>query len=336
MNKAPGLKIIFLIFFIFIFSIILYSIWYLQLEKITTEELKSIQNSLLSKNIELTWEKATKSGFPYRIEKELNNISLKFNNTKISTKKLKIIYQPWNKKHIMFLIPNDIKVLNDRKKIIINNSNLLASLTIDKFFMGRVSIVSDKITFNLKNNNYNFRQIEMHLQSRETDDLQFAILIEKSSLPPLFIKKNAINKLYINGNFLKYKNLDINNYLDWFFKEGGIEIESFKLDFNQTNITGNAFISLDKNFDIQNTLSISSNKLSNILILLEKNNYISKNTSAKTDLIINAIEVASEISNKQAVFSISIQNGYLYLMGIKLIKVPNLKKYLYTIPALPK
>ncbi|MDB9971882.1 hypothetical protein OAE09_04415, partial [Alphaproteobacteria bacterium] len=65
-------------------------------------------------------------------------------------------------------------------------------------------------------------------------------------------------------------------------------------------------------------------------------NYISKNTSAKTDLIINAIEVASEISNKQAVFSISIQNGYLYLMGIKLIKFPNLKKYLYTIPALPK
>ena len=335
MNKAPGLKFIFLTFFIFIFSITLYLVWYFQVEKITTQELKSIQNSLLSKNIELNWEQASKSGFPYRIEKELNNISLKFNNTKLSTKKLKIIYQPWNKKHIMFLIPNDIKVLKDRKKLIINSSNLLASLTIDKFSTGRLSIMSDKMIFNFKNNIYDFGQIEMHLQTRETDDLQFAILIKKSSFPPIFIKKNAISKLYINGKFLKYKNLDINNYLDWFFKEGGIEIENFKLDFNQTNITGNAYISLDKNFDIQNTLSISSNKLSNILILLEKNNYISKNTSTKTDLIINAIEVASEISNKKAVFSISIQNGYLYLMGIKLIKVPNLKKYLYTIPALP-
>ena len=56
MHKAPGFKIIILIFFIFILSIILYSVWYFQIEKITTHELKSIQKSLLNKNIELTWE----------------------------------------------------------------------------------------------------------------------------------------------------------------------------------------------------------------------------------------------------------------------------------------
>ena len=328
MNKAPGLKIIFLIFLIFIFSIILYSIWYLQLEKITTQELKSIQNSLLSKNIELTWKKATKSGFPYRIEKELNNINLKFNNTKFSTKKLKIIYQPWNKQHVIFLIPNDIKILSDNKKIIINNSNLSASLTKNKSSTRRLSIVSDKIIFNFKNNIYDFRKVEIHLQARETDDLKFAVLIEKSSFPPVFIKNKKINKLYINGDILKYKNLDINNYLDWFFKEGGIEIKNFKLDFNATNVTGNAFVSLDKNFDLQNTLSISSNKLNNIIILLENNNYISKSTSTKAGLIINAVELSSEISNKKAIFNINIKNGHLYFMGIKLIKVPNLKKYL--------
>ena len=328
MNKAPGLKIIFLIFIIFIFSIILYSVWYFQVRKITTQELESIKHSLLNENIELTWEQSTESGFPYRIEKELNNINLKFNNTKFSTKKLKIIYQPWNKQHIIFLIPNEIKILSDNKKIIINNSNLSASLTKNKSSTRRLSIVSDKIIFNFKNNIYDFRKIEMHLQARQTDDLKFAVLIEKSSFPPVFIKNKKIKKLYINGDILKYKNLDINNYLDWFFKEGGIEIKNFKLDFNKTNVTGNAFVSLDKNFDLQNTLSISSNKLNNIIILLENNNYISKSTSTKASLIINAVELSSEISNKKAIFNINMQNGYLYFMGIKLIKVPNLKKYL--------
>ena len=100
------------------------------------------------------------------------------------------------------------------------------------------------------------------------------------------------------------------------------------LKINKTNITGNAFISLDKNFDIQNTLSIHSYRFNTLFTLLEQNNYISKDISTKANLIINAIEIASEMSNKKAIFSITIKNGYLYLMGIKLIKAPNLKKYL--------
>ena len=328
MHKAPGFKIIILIFIIFVFSIILYSIWYFQIEKFAAQELKSIQNSLLKKNIDLTWDQANEAGFPYRIEKELSNVNLKFNNTKFSTKVLKIIFQPWNKRHIMFLIPSDISILNINEKITINNSQLLASLTIDKFSKGRISIASDKILFKLKKDIYDFREIELHLQTNDTEDLQFAIFIKKLSLHPVFIKENAVKKLYVNGNFLNYKSFDNNNYLGWLSKEGGIQIENLKLDINETNISGNAFVSLDKNFDILNTVSFNSNKLNNIFILLEKNKYISKNTSIKADLIINTIEIASEVSNKKAVFSISMQNGYLYLMGIKLIKVPNLKKYL--------
>ena len=40
----------------------------------------------------------------------------------------------------------------------------------------------------------------MHLQTNDTDDLQFAIFI-KNIFTPVFIKENTINKLYINGNF---------------------------------------------------------------------------------------------------------------------------------------
>ena len=328
MHKAPGFKIIILIFIIFILSIILYSVWYFQIEKITNHELKSIQKSLLNKNIELTWEQTNEYGFPYRIEKKLYNVNLKFNNTQFSTKILKIIYQPWNKKHIIFLIPNDIHILNVNKKITIHNSKLLASLTIDEFSKRRISIASEKIILNFKKDIYDFGKIEMHFKTNETDDLQFAILIEKLSLPPLFIKENTINKLYINGEFLKYKNFDTNNYFGWVSKDGGMQIKNLKLDISETSIMGNGFFSLDKNFDLLSSISINSNKLDTIFILLEKNNYISKNTSIKADLIINAIKIAAEISNNKAIFSIKMQNGYLYLMDIKLIKIPNFKKYL--------
>ena len=328
MNKAPGLKIIIITFIIFLFSIALYIIWYFQIEKITNQELKSLQNQLLKKNVHFTWEQEYKSGFPYRIEKELNNINIKFKNINLSTEKLKIIYQPWNKKHIIFLFPNNITIQFGQEKIIVNNSKLLASLIIDKFSHINASILSDEISFNFSKNNYDFNKVEMHLKTGVKDELKFAILADKLSLPPLFIKKNIINTLYIDGEVIKYKSFDINNYYSWLSKEGGINIKNFKLAFNETNFNGNAFVSLDKNFDIQNTLSIYSNNLINIFALLEQDKFISKNTLKKASLIINAIEVASELSNQQATFSINIRSGYLYLMGIKLIKVPNLKSFL--------
>ena len=44
--------------------------------------------------------------------------------------------------------------------------------------------------------------------------------------------------------------------------------------------------------------------------------------------IVKATETSSKLSNIKPIFSITIQNGFLYLMGIKLLTIPNLKKYL--------
>ena len=328
MDKAPGLKIIILIFIIFIISISIYFLWYSKIEKLTTQQLNSIQNTLLQKNIELTWEKIYKSGFPYRVEKNINNINIKFQNTNITTKNLKIIYQPWDIKHIIFQIPNEIKILNNNKNnITIANSNILASLIIDKFFKKRISITSSNITFLLNKIAYDFGKSEIYFKTDNIANLKYAILIDKLSWPPVFINNNTINKLSINGEIIKYKNIDINNYYKWFSNEGGIRIETFKININEAEITGNAFISLDKNLDIQSSASLNSNKLNNIFILLEKNNVISTNILKTVDFIIKATEMSSEVLNKKANYSISIQNGYLNLMGIKLLIVPNLKNY---------
>ena len=330
MDKAPGLKIIILIFIIFIISISIYFLWYFKIEKLTTQQLNSIQNTLLQKNIELTWEKIYKSGFPYRVEKKINNINIKFQNTNITTKNLKIIYQPWDIKHIIFQIANEIKILNNnnKKNITIANSNIIASLIIDKFLEKRISITSNNITFLVNQKAYDFGKSEIYFKTDNTANLKYAILIDKLSWPPVFINNNTINKLSINGEIIKYKNIDINNYYKWFSNEGGIRIETFKINIDEAEITGNAFISLDKNLDIQSSASLNSNKLNNIFILLEKNNVISANTLKTANFIIKALEMSSEALNKKVNYSISIQNGYLNLMGIKLLTVPNLKNYL--------
>ena len=122
--------------------------------------------------------------------------------------------------------------------------------------------------------------------------------------------------------------LHINNYYKWLSNEGGINIKNINIDINETNIAGNAFLSLDKNLDIQSSISIHSNNFNDIFTLLEQNYIISKNTLIKANLIIKAIEIASKTSNKQSIFSINIRNRYLFLMGIKLLKIPNIREYL--------
>ena len=143
------------------------------------------------------------------------------------------------------------------------------------------------------------------------------------------MNKSLQNRIKVYTDFktklrLKFEH---NNYYKWFSNEGGIRIETFKININEAEITGNAFISLDKNLDIQSSASLNSNKLNNIFILLEKNNVISTNILKTVDFIIKATEMSSEVLNKKANYSISIQNGYLNLMGIKLLIVPNLKNY---------
>ncbi|MBT7076602.1 MAG: DUF2125 domain-containing protein [Pelagibacterales bacterium] len=332
MDKAPGLKIIIVLFIIFIISIILYLSWYYKVEKITTQKLENIQDSFFQEGIEFTWELENNTGFPYRIEKELRNINIKFNSINISTENFKIIYQPWNIHHIIFKISNNINIFNNNKKITVTNSNLLASFTINKYLQKKISISSSNIGFHTNKSIYDFNKLGLHFKTNDNDDLQFALRIDELSVPPLFLEKNTLNKLYITGDVIKYKKIDINNYYKWLSNEGGININNINIDINETNIAGNAFLRLDKNLDIQSSISIYSNNFNDIFTLLEQNNMVSKNTLIKANLIIKAIEIASKTSNKQSIFSINIRNGYLFLMGIKLLEIPNIREYLWINP----
>ena len=328
MNKAPGLKIIIIIFIIFILSIFLYCIWYLKVEKLTIEKLESIQNNLKQQNINFEWGEYKKSGFPYRIETILKNININYNNISLSTKSLKIIYQPWNKHHILFRFPNDINIFYNNKNIKIANAKILASLVIDKNSNKRISITSDKINIFLNNKTYYIIKPELYFKIDDFENIQYVILMDKLVWAPLFIKNDVLSTLYIKGKIIKYNNFNINNYLEWFTNEGGISFNKITININTTNLNGNGFFSVDKNLDIQSSMSLNSNNINYFIKILEKNNFISKNIVITSKFIVKATETSSKLSNIKPIFSITIQNGFLYLMGIKLLTIPNLKKYL--------
>ena len=328
MNKAPGLKIIIIIFLIFVLSIFLYFIWYLKVDKLTIQKLESIQNSLKQQNINFEWDEYKKSGFPYRIETNLKNININYNNTSLSTKSLKIIYQPWNKHHILIKFPNDLNIFYNNKNIRITNANILASLVIDKNFNKRISITSDKINIFLNKKTYYITKPELYFKIDNFENIQYVILMDKLIWAPLFVKNDVLSKLYINGKIVKYNNFNINHYLKWFTNEGGISFDKITININTTNLNGNGFISVDKNLDIQSSMSLSSNNINYFIKILEKNNFISKNILITSKFIVKATETSSKLYNKKPIFSITIQNGFLYLMGIKLLTIPNLKKYL--------
>ena len=100
---APSFKFLLGLAFLIIVALASYVIWYYSLSKNTSSELLKIKQLLLTNNIQSTWQKHYISGFPYRIEINFVNLNLIYFNTYIDIKDSKIVFQPWNKKHIILI-----------------------------------------------------------------------------------------------------------------------------------------------------------------------------------------------------------------------------------------
>ena len=85
---------------------------------------------------------------------------------------------------------------------------------------------------------------------------------------------------------------------------------------------GNAFLGIDESLDIQSSISIESEKFDDLALFLRNKNLVSESLFKSSIIIIKAIELAAKTSNKKPKYSISIQDGYLSFMGIKLLNVP--------------
>ncbi|PPR17189.1 MAG: hypothetical protein CFH33_00059 [Alphaproteobacteria bacterium MarineAlpha9_Bin3] len=306
---------------IFIFFIILYYFFYFKIEKLTEKHLITFQNQLHENNINFSWKNVDKSGFPYRIVNKLKSVEIKINNTDIFLKSLDIIYQPWNIKHILIKTSEKIDITHMNNSIIIF-PDILGSIVLNENNEKRVSFNFEKIQVIIDKNINEISKPEIYIREQENSNLEYSITIKELFFYPSFMEKNSIRNLLINGELINYKDFNINKFYDWFSSQGGLDIDNFSLNIDKILIKGNAFLGLDENLDIQSSISIETNELDKLIMILKNENVITKSLFETLNIIIKAIEISSSNIPK---FSINIQNGYLSLMGIKIINIPNLK-----------
>jgi len=237
---------------------------------------------------------------------------------------LNVIVQPWNIKHIIIKTSDKINLLNQNNTIIIS-PEILASITINKLNEKKISMIFNTIAIKNEEYTHKINNPEIYFKEDSNKNLQFVLKSKKLIYKPAFVNINTINNIEITGKLVNYKNIDINNYFNWFANEGGLDIENFNFNISQDLLNGNAFFGIDKNLDIQSSVSFQSENLSKVFKILKNNNYITENTFKTSNFIIKAIEIAANFSEKKPSYSISMQNGYLSLMGVKLINLPNLK-----------
>ena len=226
-KNAPGLKYIIILFLMLGLSIFIYIYWYSIVSKSSKNHLIKFRQDFTNQEIEIKWNQILTTGFPYRIEHDLNNMEVKFKNVFFKTKSLKLINQPWNLRHFIIKIENDIIINNNIKNIKITNNNLISSLIFENNLNKRISIQSDMLRIFFAKFSLEFNKPELY--SRKSDVNNNEIYFYANKL------------IYRKANNLELKNINIHTYLlnvtkfnvkntkDWLTNEGGIEINNFSL-----------------------------------------------------------------------------------------------------------
>lgn len=306
---------------IFIFFIILYYLFYLKIEKLAENKLITIQNQLQENNIIFSWKNFEKSGFPYRVVNRLDSVEIKTSNIDIFLKNVDIVYQPWNLKHILIKTTEKIDILYLNNNIVIF-PDILGSIVIREDKEKRISVNFEKIHIIIDKYIHEISKPEVYIREKNNNNLEYSIKIKELFFLPVFSEKNSIRNLLVNGELINYREFNFNNFYNWFANQGGVDVTFFNLNINQILVKGNAFLGIDENLDVQSSISIESDELDDLIIILKNENFLTKRLFETLSIVIKAIEISS---NNIPKFSINIQNGYLSFMGIKIVNIPNFK-----------
>ena len=263
---APGFKFLLGLAFLIIVALASYVIWYYSLAKNTSSELLKIKQLLLTNNIQSTWQKHYNSGFPYRIEINFVNLNLIYLNTYIDIKDSKIVFQPWNKKHII-LIADNIKIENKQE----NSKNIIledikASYNYKKNSFTRISLNTKKTRVVINNQHHNLKYSVIHYRQLEQPNGQFFIKIDDWVPPKESIFNEPINSIILEGNLINIEKININNLDDWIKTDGGIDFKNLSFNLNNTTINGQGFLGIDYNDNFIGSFVFHYKKLSKILL----------------------------------------------------------------------
>ena len=331
MNKkksinAPGLKYIIFMFVLTGLSIFAYIYWYSKVSQSSKNYLVNYLNKFNNQDIYIEWDQIKTKGFPYRIEHKLNNIKVKFYNTILETSSIKLINQPWKLNHFLIKLENNITINYDKTSIKLSNDNLISSLIIEENLNKRISIQSDIINIDFKNESIKLIDPEFHF--KESNNLNDEAFLYAKKI--LLKNKNDIklNDIKIHSNVLNLKKINIRNLINWSTSGGGIDIKDFNIIIDNNPLRLNGFISLDKNLHMLSSLSIQGKGIENLLEIFNKYNIINSDIYEASNVIIKTTNISSKLIDKDPIYTINSQNGNLTFMKIKLLELPNLQYYL--------
>ena len=323
-NYGLTIKFIAIPLIIIITTIFAYFQWYNFILKKVNIELSTLKKNLITKNIDLSWNKINTKGFPFRIEIELENIYLSHLHYNAHAKNITIVQHPWNLNHII-LISNQLKAS-------IIDIHLIESskVSFKKRNQGvRISIVAKNTIFksNFKeertnNNYYRVNNYEIHyFNPYSNKDALLATKFYNITLPKNHFFNDSINSILLDTNIIDFKNIDYNDISQWLQTSGGLDINNIEIDSNKLSIKGAGYLSFDKNLYPLGTFVLNYNGLSNVINNIEKNEVLSKT-------LIKALYVAAKASESLATFKqelpqmrLMLQEGYLYIFGIKILKI---------------
>jgi len=314
-KNIAGLKTILLLFSLIIFLIVVYIFWYIFLINNSKAELSILKNNLIKNDIHISWNISKTSGFPYRLENNLNNVIIKYKNQNIFIKNIKLINQPWKLRHYIIKINDEIKISNQVDKININIKNLVASYILKENLNFRASIQMNKIIIKYNNSSYAFNKPLIHFRKNSKQDLDYAFLI-KNIILPKNIKDLKLMDINSKGKILKYQNI---------IEDGGIDIDKFDIIINNDEYNLRGFIGLDKNYNVISSVSFYSKGITNFLKFLNKKDFISEKLTKACTLIIKAVNISAKLSKESPIYTINIQNNYFYFLNIEIFKIPTLK-----------
>ena len=329
-NYGLTIKFIAIPLIIIITTIFAYSQWYNFILKKVNIELSTLKKNLITKNIDLSWNKINTKGFPFRIEIELENIYLSHLHYNAHAKNITIVQHPWNLNHII-LISNQLKAsIKDKNNIIDIHLIESSKVSFKKRNQGvRLSIVAKNTIFksNFKeertnNNYYRVNNYEIHFFNPYSNkDALLATKFYNITLPKNHFFNDSINSILLDTNIIDFKNIDYNDISQWLQTSGGLDINNIEIDSKKLSIKGAGYLSFDKNLYPLGTFVLNYNGLSNVINNIEKNEVLSKT-------LIKALYVAAKASESLAAFkqelpqmSLMLQEGYLYIFGIKILKI---------------
>ena len=346
-NYAPGFKLLVILVFLIVIGIFVYVMWYNSVSKRANTALLDIVHNLSSNNIGLEWKHIDISGFPFRIEIKLHDIDITYLNYIFNLRNTRVVHHPWNPNHIL-IISDKILLGTQDNYTNYNEGNL------SKYKFNYILIENAKASYSKKNNNirisiqieeavfklyeelkgmehvnaYRLETSEIHfLNQSNASDAKLAIKINNLIFPEKSFLNDPINFITLEGNIIDIKKIKLNNFNEWLQTDGGLDIEKLFLNMNKTIIRGNGFLGIDKNYNLIGTFVLNYSGLSRIFENLYEKSIISKTTSKALSIAADATEALAEFNNKSPEVNLMLQDGFLYMFGIQIIKIADVKNF---------